>query len=216
MKVIPKLLNTAMVKAVIAGHKTQTRVPLKPQPVKSGNQYRIRGKIVLNDPADMPLKFSPFGGPGDLLWVRETFSKDYLLAGQGLDGRPTEYIYRVDGEHYVKWTPSIHMPREASRITLKVEHVWVERIQDMNKLACIHEGIAKENGRWMDYRKGVLKQACLSDPVDSFRTLWDSIYGKPMVKNGPVYPWKDNPYVWCAKFSVIMKNVDEVLEDEKV
>lgn len=90
------------------------------------------------------------------------------------------------------WTLSIHMPRWASRLTLRLTDVRVERVQDISKVDATAEGFEKE-------------AALPIDPRDWFRNSWDSLNAK----HG--YGWDANPWVWVLVFEVIRKNVDEVL-----
>jgi len=130
MKEIPILFNGEMVRATLDDHKTQTRRPVKVVPI---------GEKVCNLPQDRILKIvgqcgrvekSPFGKPGDVLWVRETFAPMKWVIGSN--------HYKADNAYFPehstpKWTPSIHMPKSACRIKLKVKRVWIERVQDKNK-----------------------------------------------------------------------------------
>lgn len=134
----------------------------------------------------------PYGGPGDRLWVRETHARSGCKTNCGHLGCHT--IYRADKEKSlgaygaVKWTPSIFMPRWASRLTLEITDVRVERLQDITRSDCIREGIRP----WPD-------ETCDEDGVtiyrtekDMFRKLWQSI-------NGPD-SWDANPWVWVIEF----------------
>jgi hypothetical protein len=122
----------------------------------------------------------PFGTVGDRLWVRETWQFcDY----DGPGGYPkTDIVYRADGETDDKrhgWVPSIHMPRWASRITLEVTGVRVERLNEISESDAISEGVTLPNPELETYYSG-------------FKRLWQSI-------NGPS-SWSLNPWVWVIKF----------------
>jgi len=181
----PIIFSPEMVEAIIAGRKTQTRRPLKRQSLpgapKRFQAYEFemvspRGKVStkfgFQGGEDCIQEACPYGQPGDLLWVRETFSWSRLGT----------IIYKAlfKGSSFptIKWKPSIHMRREDSRITLKVEDVWVHRIQDIRS----HEAKAE----------GVLPSPT-QNYVDAFEELWNSIYNN----------WNDNPWVWAITFSVV-------------
>lgn len=167
-------------------------------PDHSGYMVLARGLDERHDHGRISLP-CPFGQPGDRLWVRETWA---CLTGNGV--RP---VYRADGEPRqacepheflgpIRWTPSIHMPRWASRLLLDVVDVRVERVQEITEADARAEG--------MDPRPGP------SDPVDCgsghgyfepaplavgmFEEAWDGIYGA-----GP-YAWDKNPWVWRIEF----------------
>ncbi len=123
------LFSAPLVRAILEGRKTQTRRPVKPQPTHELQEdstpacwhweWEWKGKWL------HPM-FCPYGKPGDRLWVRETWAE--------MDNG--DYIYRanyVAGAGSMKWTPSIHMPRAASRITLEVMGVRVERFSEAVK-----------------------------------------------------------------------------------
>ena len=152
----------------------------------------------------------PYGKPSDRLWVRETWSPDppcdgawaYTawagcregqIAGVPERFRHPEYCnYAADWPHEpIIWTPSIHMPRWASRLTLEITDVRVERLQDINEHDAAAEGVAT-------WAPGALSPDSLqADPSDQFRWLWGSI-------NGP-YSWDENPWVWVVEFTRIDK-----------
>lgn len=138
---------------------------------------------------------SPFGVPGDHLWARETFSPTDFVEKHPNAKRG--FSYRADWnieDEAVKefnWRPSIHMPRWASRITLEVMEVRVQRLQEISEEDAIAEGVKPIAGeRWIgvENKWGTAKMA--------FRELWDSIYG---VK----HPWASNPWTWIYSFKRI-------------
>ena len=152
----------------------------------------------------------PYGQPGDQLWVRETCRAEELP--DGMDGvryladhefialRPCEcavdrwldmrdYGKRPSPVSRVKTVPAIHMPRWASRITLEITGVRVERLQEINETDASAEGVDI-------WGKGALsKDGQDADPSDKFRWLWGSI-------NGPD-SWSANPWVWVVEFKRI-------------
>lgn len=135
--------------------------------------------------------FCPYGMPGDQLWVREAFGRLQDEDGGG-------YVYRADldpdGDSWIKqpWKPSIHMPREASRITLEIKSIRVERIQGISKEDAIDEGVFFNDilDGWQTDNEG--RNFHGSDPRISFEGLWSSI-------NGPK-SWGENPWVWVIEF----------------
>ena len=175
----PILFNTEMVRAIQEGRKTVTRRVIKPQP---------EGKPVpMDDGSCWPGYFAiqsthkviqPSYHPGDVLWVRETWAK--------IDG---EYVYRADDEipegwHLTVWKPSIHMPREAARIFLRVTDLRAVQLQAMG-----HED-AEQEGCWCG-------ESGLDMPLDKFASLWDRTI-KP--GNLSAYGWEANPWVWAIYF----------------
>ena len=182
MSVKPILFNTEMVKAILEGRKTQTRRLLKPKYRSDEAGFQIitnanTGKFVRveyydeygNETRWMP---SPCA-PGDILWVRETFC-DVAL------GHP--WYYKADGDlrpecwKGERWSPSIHMPKEAARIFLRVKDVRVERLRNMGYSDLADEGFTS----WADFVR-----------------LWDSTI-KPEDRN--MYGWNANPWVYMIEF----------------
>lgn len=214
----PLLFSASMVRALLAGTKTQTRRALKYQPIdimpmpeQLGRQWvtldqrepEAKGKVVR----------CRFGLPGDLLWVRETWrvsNKNDGLAPRDLPhARGMTVMFAAGGSRahddtgqYVnddaypeslpdwagKLRPSIHMPRWASRITLRITDVRVERLQEITEADAIAEGIRRAGRRWE------AKEICVT-PIsasDAYRGLWEYI-------NGPG-SWAANPWVWAVAF----------------
>jgi hypothetical protein len=144
MKERPILFSAPMVRALLEGRKTQTRRIVKPKPshVDAGG----RTGAVIGKFAGHVECLCPYGMPGELLWVRETFAK---IPGQTRDWIETDYrATYTHGDRLgdslgikKKWTPSIHMPRAASRITLRITDVRVERLQSISEDDAIAEGI---------------------------------------------------------------------------
>ena len=202
----PISFNVPMVRAILEGRKTQTRRIIKPQPdsIHDGEPYwniggyRAYQKRWINDPLRMgtlnPI-LCPYGENMDRIWVRETWAQD-------LHG---ELFWRADHINkpstVEKWRQSRFMPRSASRITLEIIHIRVERLQDMSEENAKAEGVyefspghgtwwAKDpkdgqgNGPWA-FAKGANSE------------LWDSIYAK----RG--FGWDKNPWVWVIEFKRI-------------
>lgn len=220
----PILFTPEMVRAIFDGRKTQTRRVIKPQPNPDITKIDRHG---IEYPGDPVFGFAtedegwkcPYGTPGDRLWVRETWQElqkwksTDRMNGRGLLDIDREYIgfvYRADGEQSYKWRPSIHMPRRASRITLEVVDVRVERVQDISIDDVFAEGTriptnAKNGNVLIDLTSdkspcpylppGELKYI----PADviiraHFAALWDSINAK----RG--FGWDVNPWVWVVEF----------------
>ena len=150
MKELPILFSGPMVRAIIAGRKTQTRRIIKPQPQPNGKRLE-RG-------------VSPWVC-GDHLWVRETFSIPFKGALQ--------WVYRADGAApFGKWKPSIFMPRAFSRLTLEIISVRVERLQQISGADAVAEGINCEEPFKVPYCGEYVATAKLR-----YRHLWESING---------------------------------------
>ncbi len=175
------------VKAILEGRKTQTRRVIKPQPVfdsadLNGKPYfRWRG---LERSQWALSTYCPYGQVGDRLWVRETFYTDNYRRSNGLP-----VLYKADGETR-SWKPSIHMPRWASRITLEITGVKVERVRDISEADAVAEGV-------LVYTPPSYRMMLVPSPVDTFAELWDSINAK----RG--YGWDVNLYVWAPTFKVV-------------
>lgn len=196
MKERPILFSAPMVRALLAGTKTQTRRAMKPQPTHM-NPAGIPRLAHLVGPSSVIS--CPYGQAGDRLWVRET-SKAIELPS-GLDGvryaadetfRPIENTREASeawmAMHWYRGgrgltVPGIHMPRWASRITLEVTGVRVERLQDISEVDAQDEGITAP--MYPDDVRG-------ASYALAYRHLWDSI-------NGPGV-WERNPFVWCVTF----------------
>lgn len=188
----PILFNAEMVRAVLDGRKTQTRRIAKI--TEGGHVKEVRGHRRWHPRDDNATLACPLGQPGDLLWVRETWG-DCTTGSCAMS--VTKYDqpwYRADADTYgllghdgygpvyaedILWRPSIHMPRQASRITLRITDVCVQRLHDISEDDAHAEGVThKEHGG--------------STAREGFQRLWDSING-----NGA---WAGNPWVWAMTF----------------
>lgn len=279
MKEHPILFNDAMIRAILAGQKTQTRRPIKNWPPKIRLPRMVHGDWPVghnvfaevgvyqpeaNDHGAISVRaehgellgikpgefewVSPFGVPGDRLWVRECWATDLRYdqyspttiadkaaeAGYLIDANhPAPPIwYRADdtwrrwGDHdrkdtwKGKWRPNIHMPRWASRATLEVERVWVERVQDISPSDTLAEGIIlpepanvnpseppPEFADWTKNRQDewiegqaratyFCRCADVENHIVAFGKLWDSIYAKR-------FGWDDNPWVFAGEFKLL-------------
>lgn len=175
MKERPILFNGPMVRALLDGSKTQTRRVSKADP----DQCEDIGIFYAENPC-------PYGRPGDRLWVRESYQRH-----TGPYGESFIYAYRAtDDDRLGPWRPSIHMPREACRITLELTGVRVERLQDISEADARSEGLT--DGGCLNCGN---PEPCGCDcPTpsarDSFVQLWESTGGD----------WHANPWVWVVEF----------------
>jgi hypothetical protein len=181
----PILFSAPMVRALLAGAKTQTRRVVKPQPVGNADvQFRVAAAVTLA-PDGKQLR-CPYGQPGDRLWVREQFSGPHYQ-----DAFPPSLWHEMDPLWYWAdgnpgsgdWTrprPSIHMPRWASRILLEIVSVRVVRLQSIPRGDAMAEGCPFPN------------MVAGPDPREWFSGLWREI-------NGPD-SWGANPWVWVVEF----------------
>lgn len=245
----PILFNAPMIRALLDGRKTVTRRPLQvsKNAVPAGNLLGV-GEITSghskvgkfgaffdrpNEKLGTVTEFfsSPYGKPGDRLWVRESWQDvhpvqvadgRYSQAGRaGIPGPPGvtyRTIYRADGpypvvyhshaqpyrclqpdpEHgstweaesgYTGWTPSIHMPRWASRILLEVTDVRVERLQSITPDQAVAEGVDGEICR-QHLETSPVRHQCREAEILGFAGLWNSTGGD----------WDANPWVWVVEF----------------
>ena len=198
MKERPILVSSEMVRAILDDRKSQTRRVIKPQPILhnncNGQYFGWKGHSI---PARLFANECLYGVPGDLLWVRETW------ADTSFDweyGTKQEAVYRAtDIEYPGPWRPSIFMPRWASRITLKIINVRVERLQEITYEDAVAEGtpgigLVGANILMLVTGTNNLDDAEKKARIDSFAELWDSIN----IKND--YPWSNNPWVWVIEF----------------
>jgi hypothetical protein len=181
----PILFSGDMVRAILSGSKTQTRRIAKPRrgdrtPCEHWMPY-TSDVIGRNCEHGSEVQFCPDGQPGDRLWVRETFGIGrYEADGESIEGRA--HYRSSEPSCKCRWLPSIHMPRWASRITLEITDVRVERLQTISGQDCWAEGI--EAAGWDCTRYGSV--------VECYRDIWESIHG--------VGAWDINPLVWVVKF----------------
>ncbi|PKN96969.1 MAG: hypothetical protein CVU42_17735 [Chloroflexi bacterium HGW-Chloroflexi-4] len=196
----PILFNTAMVQAILDGRKTVTRRAIKPQPttVHGGK----KGCVPLAFYFDCNRWVKPPYQVGDVLWVRETWWDQTDRDEYGCD-TVVGYTYKADfSEEFVKehrWRPSIHMPKEAARIFLKVTDVRVERLQDITNDQADKEGFksvpcANCHGLGCsDCAGSGMQEPGLVD----FMYMWDSTIKK---KDLDQFGWDANPFAWVIEF----------------
>ena len=214
----PLLMSGEMVRALLDGRKSQTRRVLKPQP--SAEHYLHLS--VLKDGAaifrnehtgyrqDIPMPYAP----GDLLWVRETWAR-----WPSDDSEPTFYKADADNEREgwmdppgIKYRPSIHMPRWASRLTLRVTEVRVERVQDISEEDALAEGVMRLERRSLmtgEPLYGLHDGYGYDKARNCFLDLWNHLN----LKRG--YGSSENPWVVVIVFEPIQANVDDVLRSEQ-
>lgn len=203
MKEHPIIFNAEMVRAILAGKKTQTRRVINPQP-QGMPLLSEDGEVQLNEDGEIPFRNggklreinfikSKYGQPGDKLWVRETWGEVI----------PDKIVYRANhADDYqwgagkssqggFQWKPSIYMPRLACRITLKILDIRIERLQIISAKDVLAEGV-----------KCLPKEGTMTWGLDSIRrfmNLWDSIHSK----DG--FSWETNPWVWVIEFKRVRK-----------
>lgn len=204
MNIKPILFNTDMVRAILANEKTQTRRIVKPN--YKDDEYCLR--VVTNqhtgekylekldedeDPFPNPrFVFSPYE-IGDILWVRETWSttdKCGRYPNWPIDG--IHYIYKADdptcdAAKESRWYPSIHMPKQAARIFLRVKEVRVELLQDIKADGISAEGITSIAATCGDMEIALVE----------WKNLWNSTIKKADLQK---YGWDSNPWVWVIEF----------------
>ena len=213
MKERGMIFNSEMVRAILDGRKTQTRRIMKIQPEHSGLGLRrvidskngsVDGQYFWSSSDACGLKARsksfacPFGAVGDRIWVRETWAEagacapDLKLYRANYPEHVPSIYENVPPAEEIRWTPSIHMPRWASRILLEITDVRVEQLN----------AISEEDAR----AEGIIDGGCLNcgepepcgcanpepDATDAFAYLWQSIYGQEN--------WNANPWVWVIEF----------------
>ena len=207
MKTRPINLKTRDVQGVLAGRKTQHRGVMMPQPsegwsidgygevhkMEDGgpNPDKVIGWGATNQEGDEAWP-CPFGKPGKLLWVRETF-----FANDGHWTDRVDYKASFTDEILIKWHPSTQMPIHLSRLTLKLTDVRVERLQDISEEDAVAEGF-DTHGMGIRVAPGG-HLPCVS----LFAENWNNTHKKEEY-------WEANPWVWVLSFEVINKNVGEV------
>ena len=201
----PILFNTEMVRAILDGRKTVTRRVI----------HIPNYGYFMTEPPRVVSRYQT----GGILYVRETWLP--LDGDHIIDGR--KYAYRADStegseqlrtQYGYKWHPSIHMPKEAARIFLRVQDVHVERVQEMSEIDADKEGIRSywqtphDNGPpFIGCAKGIENDLCFTRR-EAFGQLWDSTV-KPADLH--CYGWDANPWVWVINFERISR--DEALKE---
>lgn len=178
----PILFSGPLVRAILEGRKTETRRPVRlPAGYEHGEVYAYGGRsgdrfVLECDPGPHRAVKCPYGLPGDLLWVRETFGTVeggqccVYRADDGWAENEPESKEMLDGH---RWRPSIHMPRWASRLLLAVKSVRIEPVQDITDAGAVAEGLADRA---------------------AFEAAWQAMYPKGEKA------WDANPWVWVVSF----------------
>jgi hypothetical protein len=199
----PILFSAPMVRAILDGSKTQTRRIVKPHPI--AKPFQIQGEATGDWFTENPPHLRrdkmfaqrfrcPYGLAGDRLWVREAWLDAWA---QNLPHTSVQYHYRADlgNEHYrYRWSPSIHMPRAASRISLAVTEVRVQRLQDISEEDAKAEGIVPVTAPNGHITYQVPGELAGQTPQRAFKVLWEGINGNAS--------WAANPWVWAISFRV--------------
>jgi hypothetical protein len=181
----PILMSGAMVRAVLNGTKTQTRRAVK----FSESDMETFINSVPNKAA-----CCPYGHIGDRLWVRENFHPVFAQDPTYNNGQPIEIDYAAtykQGDRLItpKWTPSIHMPRWASRILLEIVSVRVEQLQCISEVDALAEGITITGDGAYHVEDDKFRAPSAKE---SYARLWESINGDGS--------WSANPWVWVIEF----------------
>jgi hypothetical protein len=205
MKEHPILFSTPMVQAILEGRKTQTRRIVKkniPENVTTIDRYNKTGQFTLweNRKIVSQIGESPYGQPGDILWVRETFKAELV----DVTGKAVSYYYLADNPAAKstsnKFKPSIHMPKAAARIWLEIIEVKVEKLESISdedaRAEGIHYVVDKITGFCgFDYLNGGYN--LMTRPWNSFMSLWRKVHDIERYKP------TGNPWVWVVKFKVL-------------
>jgi hypothetical protein len=214
----PILFNTEMVKAILEGRKTTRRiikgiegldfigVGIEPKEIKNTAAFGHGNfEDIVNAKVEKHVK-APYL-PDDILYVRETWMISNPLGDFARDNRTAEYMYkagyskgkripitRENEKNLGAWKPSIHMPKGAARIFLKVTDVRIEKLHDMTTTDATKEGF-KDDDKFND--KGELLTS-----LGNFSRLWDTTIKEDQLK---MYGWSANPYVWVIEFEITKK-----------
>ncbi|MEX5421775.1 morphogenetic protein [Enterobacter cloacae] len=204
------IFNGEMVRAILDGRKTQTRRIMKNQPAgdypdtpalirSAGGGFQWYGHY-----GESSIFNCPFGAVGDRIWVRETWAEagasapDLKLYRANYPAHVPTHYENVPPAEDVRWTPSIHMPRWASRITLEIIGVRVERLNGISEADAEAEGIDMDAlADSQDCYDCIAGHNMTGRPTatGAFKYLWESIYGEES--------WKANPWVWVIEFKVV-------------
>lgn len=169
------LFNGPMVRAILEDRKTVTRRAVKSDWIQSERAPLETSPGIYHFWCSGERR-CPYGKPGDRLWVRETF-RDARTAGAA------RVLYKATGDVACGWKPSIHMPRDCSRILLEVTDIRVERLHEITDEQCIAEGCRGGHGSIPGYRYN-------ATPQEHFRHVWESTGGDYFA----------NPWVWVIEF----------------
>ena len=251
LKERPIIMGADSVRAILDGRKTQTRRVIKPRYKQDEYGFNVVSRPATGErwveKADEDgggfedgtrIVPCPFGEIGDRLWVRETVffetfhqQSDEELERDGFNPNIGVWVYRADNHDYptitANWTSPMFMSREASRITLEITDIRVERVQDITEEEVIAEGIISDDEyayrageenlfpcprckgygvhEAFGYDYGITEVDCThcNTPKKRYRIIWDSLNAK----RG--YPWENNPWVWVISFKQIHNQKEE-------
>lgn len=212
----PILFNTEMIRAILDERKTATRRVIKKIACAASRDCECVcwdhgkvGRLCDSDCVWLDIQKPPYQ-PGDMLYVRERFCYGHIACGEEPDGREAWYIEQTTnaediipyeycishniGIDEVIWKPSIHMPKEASRIFLKVTNVRVERLHDMSREDAIKEGVPER-------LKNLAKESGYYRVWDEMERIWNSTIKKQDLDK---YGWGANPWVFVIEFERII------------
>jgi hypothetical protein len=203
MSVKPILFNTEMVRAILDGKKTCTRRIVKgaiPDDAMWGyTMFTPKGCVscrgVYADEYGEKFFRLPYQ-QGDILYVRETWCK-----GSWMNEKERYYYKADDNDFHCVWHPSIHMPKEAARIWLKVKDVRAERLQELTEDGAKAEGANRKNGKNVGWEEKMRRTA-----IERFTEIWDSTIKKSDIDR---YSWQANPWVWVIEFERCEKPKEE-------
>lgn len=211
-RVLSILFNTEMVRVILDGRMTETRRVVKPQPKMRlcyafagyghgkwhypdknaweywGEEFKRPDNI---ESDELKRTWMPPCHTDDILYVRETWFKDVNRYMYKADYSSEEKFYKNGKEIVMRWKPSIHMPKEAARIFLKVTDVRVERLQEMTLNDFLNEGISIPYEAFNDPDNAYMQSK------KRFIYIWNPTINK---KQLDLYGWDANPYVWVIKF----------------
>jgi hypothetical protein len=224
---LPILFNTEMVRAILDGRKSCTRRIIKPQPQSRlcytfagsncgtwgypsktaheswGDEYRLPDGIT---DEELQRRWKPPYRVDDILYVRETWYKDKYRYMYRANYSDSEKFYRDGKEVKIKWHPSIHMPKEAARIWLKVTDVRVERLQEMKPVDVIKEGAYPDCWDCLNTYGESGSQCCYGteeqcSQCDEVMMEWEKLWNSTIKKSGlDRYGWDASPWVWVIEF----------------
>lgn len=201
MAIKPILFNTEMVRAILEGRKSCTRRLVK---FLSGENPQwtgyIKDELMLYNGKNEPcIRKAPYQ-PGDILYVRETF----------IQAAAHIFWYKADNNSWISeglpWKPSIHMPKEAARIWLKVTDVRVERLQEMKPVDVIKEGAYPDCWDCLNTYEESGSQCCYGTEeecsrCDEMMMEWEKLWTSTIKKSDlDCYGWNANPWVWVIEF----------------
>lgn len=181
MRVLPILFNTEMVLAIESGKKV-TRRCIKPQPEAFGKAFVLSDGVYTKNAV---AKNGPYR-KGDILYVREAYRENN-----------NGYLYRADFakddiEDIMKWKPSLHMPKEAARIWLRVANVRMEKLNEISEEDAKAEGANLKKGKNIGIQEKMARSS-----IERFAEIWDSTIKKSDLGT---YGWNANPWVWVIEF----------------